>query len=95
MIGPIALYTKNVKLRVTLHDCITGDKISLDGKKHKIFLYKPDGTRIEKPAIIETEDDVNFLTWHEPDYTFDQLGPWSYSGFADIESPVKSILWVV
>ena len=87
--------TKNLKLRVTLNDCITKKDISLDKKVLKIILYLPDGTRLEKPAITDTEDNKDYISWVDPDFVFDKVGCWEYAGFANIESPMRGILWVI
>ena len=95
MMNIISKGTSGVKLRVLIKDCITDKNVSLDSKIKKIILYLPDGTRLEKRAIIDTEDNKDYISWVDPDFVFDKVGYWGYAGFADIESPTKSIFWVV
>jgi len=90
----ISLDTKNVKLRVALKDCVTNGIIPLDGRDLKIILYSPHGSRIEKTAVKETEDDVDYISWVDSDYSFDSVGYWEYVGFADIESPTPTTILV-
>jgi hypothetical protein len=95
----ISLNTKNVKLRVKLSDCITDGAIPLDGKELKVILYKPDGTKEEKlesdGVTKVTDNGIDYISWVDDTFSFDVRGTWEYAGFADIESPVKSIFWVI
>ena len=95
----ISINTKNVKLRVALKDCLTNNAISLDGRELKIILYDPNGTRIEKTiddgVIKKTVDGVDYISWVDDTFSFDVVGPWEFAGYADIESPIKSIIWVM
>jgi len=92
------------KVKVT--DCTTDTAITpANISDQKIIFYKPDGTRIEKTAVLVVDPQIpeeSFVQYQEPEGTtiLDKIGSWEYDAEITlipgniVETSQRRVFWV-
>ena len=100
------LNQQGTKFKVKVSDCTTSTVIDQANiTDQKIIFYKPDGTRIEKDAVLEVDPQIpeeSFVEYQEPTGTtiLDQIGNWEYDAEItllpgnDVETSQRRVFWV-